>query len=65
MEEVGVKNGFSSELFFHKLGSSKQQPISYEDLLLHKLLTELFFIEIRPVTAELPNRSFSSPEGCS
>jgi hypothetical protein len=53
VEEEGVKKGFSSELFFHKLGGSKQQPISYEDLLLHKLLNELFFKEIRPVTAEL------------
>jgi hypothetical protein len=33
--------------------SLKLQPISYEAPLLHKLLNELFFIEIRPVTAEL------------
>jgi hypothetical protein len=45
--------GFGSELFFDKLACFKLQPISYEDPLLHKLLKELLFIEIRPITAEL------------
>ncbi len=48
-----MKNGFSSELFSNNLASLKLQQNSYEDRLLHKLLNELFFREIRPVTAEL------------
>ncbi len=33
--------------------SLKLQPISYEAPVLHKLLNEVTFIKIRPVTAEL------------
>jgi hypothetical protein len=48
-----MKNGFSYELFSAKLASSKYQPISYRDPLLHRLLNELLLREIRPVIAAL------------
>jgi hypothetical protein len=37
-----MKNGFGSELFSDKLDSLKLQPISCKNLLLQKLLNELF-----------------------